>query len=79
MVSCQIMVVRGKASNSEAWGEFDFLALPSPGDRIMIEKDGAENYATVLSVHHYPVPSGEQQTPIAEVVAKWTGAGHKIR
>lgn len=79
MVSCQIVVVRGKASSSEAWGEFDLLALPSPGDRIMIERDGAENYATVLSVHHYPVLSGEGLTPSAEVVAKWTGAGHKIR
>lgn len=79
MVSCQLIVVRGKGGESEDWGAFDFLALPSHGDRIMVEKDAKENFATVLSVHHYPSAAGGSAEPTAEVVAKWTGAGHKIR
>lgn len=79
MICCQIIMVRGKGGNSEKWGEYDFLALPSPGDRIMVERIGEENYATVLSVHHYPTLSKDGRAPTADVVAKWTGSGHKIR
>ena len=79
MVRCNVSVVRAKGGESEDWGRFDFLSLPSPGDRVMIERDGAENYATVISVHHCPRPVGQDMDPTAEVVAKWTGSGHKIR
>jgi len=79
MVCCNVSVVRGMGADSEDWGAFDFLSLPSPGDRLMIERDGAENYATVLSVHHSPSPISLGLEPTAEVVAKWTGSGHKLR
>lgn len=79
MICCNVSVLRAKGGESEDWGAFDFLSLPSPGDRIMIQREGAENYATVLSVHHCPSPAGQGEMPTAEVVAKWTGSGHKIR
>ena len=79
MIKGTISIVRGRASTSEDWGEFEFLALPSPADRIMVERDGTEQYATVLSVHHRPVPRGGKGKPAVEIVAKWTGSGHKMR
>ncbi|ANY20802.1 hypothetical protein A6F68_02302 [Tsuneonella dongtanensis] len=72
-------MVRGTGAVSEDWGEFDFVALPSPADRLQVIRDGTENYATVLSVHHQPSPVGSGHPPIAEVVAKWTGSGAKLR
>lgn len=77
MIASRVIVVRG--SVSEDWGEFEFLTMPSPADRIMIARDGAENYATVVSVHHYPCPLGSGDQPTAEIVAKWTGSGGKLR
>jgi hypothetical protein len=79
MICGKISVVRGKSSVSEDWGEFEFLALPSPGDRIMVNREGAENYATVLAVHHCPRSPGSKEEPSVEVVAKWTGSGQKFR
>lgn len=79
MVCCNVIMVRGKGGESEDWGAFNFLAMPSPGDRIMIERGGMQNYATVLSVHHCPSPAGHETPPTADVVARWTGSGHKIR
>lgn len=79
MISCKVTVLHGKGGKSEDWGAFDFLGLPSPGDRLMLEKGADETYATVLSVHHQPTPSGEDGQPSAEVVAKWTGAAAKLR
>lgn len=79
MIGAKVIVVRGSASVSEDWGEFQFLTMPSPADRIMVVRDGAENYATVISVHHYPAPTGSSETPRAEIVAKWTGSGAKLR
>ena len=79
MIRGKIVVVRGSAAVSEDWGEFEFLSMPSPADRIMVVRDGTENYATVLSVHHYPAPVGGDAQPQAEIVAKWTGSGAKLR
>jgi hypothetical protein len=45
----------------------------------MVKKEGAENYATVLAVHHYPCISGSGDKPSAEIVAQWTGSGPRIR
>jgi len=79
MIFSKIVMVRGKKSVSEDWGEFEFLGFPSPGDRIMVKKDGTENYATVLAVHHYPCIFGSGDKPRAEVVAQWTGSGPRMR
>ena len=79
MVGGKLIVVRGRAGTSEEWGDFDFLAIPSLGDRIMVSREGVENYVTVLSVHHYPVTQGSGDTPTAEIVAKWTGSAPKLR
>lgn len=79
MVVGKLIMVRGKPSNSEEWGEFDFLSLPSSGDRIVMSREGAENYATVLAVHHYPTVRGDCDTPSAEIVATWTGSAPKMR
>ena len=75
MVSAELLVERGSyGAKSEEWGIFGFLGLPSPGDRIAVEHEGATHYLTVLCVHHRPtrVASGEGE-PSAHVVAKWTG------
>ncbi|MBX3561807.1 MAG: hypothetical protein KF780_08335 [Sphingomonas sp.] len=73
MARLKLLVERGALRDqSEDWGELDFLALPSPADRISVERDGQINYLTVLCVHHQPVAPGG--TPGAIVVAKWTGA-----
>lgn len=79
MISGKVTLVRGKAATSEDWGSHDFLALPSPGDRLMVERDGDEHYGTVIAVHHTPRPSGRDAHPTVEIVAKWTGSGPKLR
>lgn len=79
MIRGRLIVVRGIGDNSEDWGEYEFLTPPSPADRVMVTRDDAENYATVLSVHHYPRPVGGDDEPRIEVVAKWTGSGARLR
>ena len=79
MIKASITVLRGSKSVAEEWGEFEFLSLPSSADRIMVKRDGTENYATVISVHHYPCPVGGADEPTADVLAKWTGSGAKLR
>lgn len=79
MSTARIIMLRGSSSEEEDWGEWEFLSLPSAGDRIMVRRDGAENYATVLSTHHNPCAAGSGEKPSAEVVAKWTGSAPKLR
>jgi hypothetical protein len=80
MVVAKLIVERGSSpQGSEDWGEHEFLGLPSPADRIMVMYQGAENYLTVLCVHHQPQPRGSGIQPLAEVVAKWTGSLPKLR
>lgn len=75
MVMARLLVERGALRDqSEDWGEFDFLALPSPADRVKVEREGATHYLTVICVHHDPVPAREVGAA-AQVVAKWTGSG----
>ena len=79
-VSGKLLVERGSYdAPSQDWGDFEFLGLPSPGDRIAALYDGSTHYLTVLCVHHRPVAvasarkADDQDSPKAEIVAKWTG------
>lgn len=75
MIEARLAVEKGSLRDqSEHWGEYRFLSLPSPGDRVMVERDGTMQYLTVICVHHAPVPLTETAPPGAQVVAKWTGA-----
>ena len=74
MVSARLMVERGTLRDqSEEWGEFDFMALPSPGDRLTVPREGETHYLTVICVHHQIVPA-RTGGGWAFVVAKWTGS-----
>ncbi len=75
MVSAELLVERGSYTDkSENWGNFGFLGLPSPGDRIAVAREGATHYLTVLCVHHRPTNLADGAgEPSAHVVAKWTG------
>jgi hypothetical protein len=76
MATARLLVERGSLRDqSEDWGEHDFLALPSPGDRIAAPRGNEVHYLTVLCVHHQAVPTGGAARPGAQVVAKWTGSG----
>lgn len=82
MIGARLLVEKGSyRDQSQDWGTFSFLALPSPGDRIAISHDGAIQYLTVLCAHHRPValalgagPDSSRAAPAADVVAKWTGS-----
>lgn len=79
MVEVRLLVERGSIRDaSQDWGVYAFLALPSPGDRIMVRREAEAHYLTVLCAHHRPVPvggtAGDKETPAADVVAKWTGS-----
>ncbi|MGV6876628.1 hypothetical protein ACUSIJ_28665 [Pseudochelatococcus sp. B33] len=78
MFSARLLVERGSGrSPSQDWGEYAFVAAPSPGDRIAAQHDGTTHYLTVINVHHKPVAipaSSSPAAPSAEVVAKWTGS-----
>jgi hypothetical protein len=74
MATARLLVERGTLRDqTEDWGDYDFLALPSPADRVTVERGNAVNFLTVLCVHHAPAPSGSGAQPGAQVVAKWTG------
>lgn len=74
MVRAQLLVERGTLRDrSEDWGELDFLALPSPGDRVTAERDGKTQFLTVICIHHQPAAAGGGE-PRAAVVARWTGS-----
>lgn len=81
MIAARLLVDRGSAPDgSEDWGAYEFLALPSPADRIMVIRDGEENFLTVLCVHHNPtLQGGGGARPTADVVTKWTGKHPKLR
>lgn len=80
MIAARLLVDRGAAPDgSEDWGAYDFLALPSPADRIMVRHDGEDNFLTVLCVHHNPSLQGSGGNPTADVVTKWTGKRPKLR
>ena len=79
MVVARLVVERGSTGPSEDWGPYDFLALPSPADRVMVNREGTDNYLTVLCAHHQPSMHGDTTGPTAEVVAKWTGSAPKLR
>lgn len=79
--TARLMVERGSVRDqSQDWGNYAFIALPSPGDRIAAEYDGAMHYLTVICVHHRPVVVRDDEehkasvSPSAEVVAKWTSS-----
>lgn len=79
-VSGKLLVERGSIdAPSQDWGDYDFIAIPSPGDRIAAQYEGSVHYLTVLSVHHRPVAKMNERkdrefaVPEADIVAKWTG------
>ncbi|MBN9466309.1 hypothetical protein [Brevundimonas sp.] len=76
MVSARLLVERGAMKEpSQDWGIYEFLALPSPADRIAVEYEGKVQYLTVFCVHHQPVRTGSDgAAPKGDVVAKWTGS-----
>ena len=75
MVSARLLVERGTLRDqSQDWGEHHFLALPSPGDRVAVTREGEVHYLTVICVHHQIVPAGAGGEAWAFVVAKWTGS-----
>ncbi len=79
-VSAKLLVERGSIdAPSQDWGLYDFMDLPSTGDRIAALYDGSLHYLTVLCVHHRPIAQANDDrgrglgSPKADVVAKWTG------
>lgn len=79
-VCCKLLVERGNYdAPSQDWGNYEFMALPSPGDRIAAHYEGQLHYLTVLCAHHKPIAmsdsdrSREFGSPKADIVAKWTG------
>lgn len=80
MVVANLLVERGSLRDkSQDWGLYEFLSLPSPGDRIAAHHGDTTHYLTVICVHHKPSPVGrvveeKRTSPSADVVAKWTSA-----
>lgn len=81
MITAKLLVERGSIHDaSQDWGDYTFLALPSPGDRIAAHYNDNVHYMTVICVHHKPTPAtrgGEEEStvmPAAHVVAKWTSS-----
>lgn len=81
MFAAKLLVERGSIHNqSQDWGQYAFVSLPSPGDRIAAHYDNNIHYLTVICVHHRPVPLSETgelnngNPPAASVVAKWTSS-----
>lgn len=83
-VRCKLLVERGNYdAPSQDWGDYEFIDLPSPGDRIAAQYEDELHYLTVLCAHHRPIAmacgdrSRELGNPHADIVAKWTGKKEK--
>lgn len=79
MFTAKLLVERGSLRDqSQDWGEYEFVSLPSPGDRVAANYDGGMHYLTVICVHHKPIrlsdEAGSGRKASAEVVAKWTSS-----
>jgi hypothetical protein len=76
MIEARLLVERGTLRDqSEDWGAYNFLGLPSPADRVAVHRGNETHYLTVICVHHAPVAARDGgMGPTAQVVAKWTGA-----
>lgn len=81
MLTARLLVERGPIrSQSQDWGVYGFVSLPSPGDRIAAQYEDTTHYLTVICVHHKPAFLGNngeargEVTPAADVVAKWTSS-----
>lgn len=81
MFTAKLLVERGSIHDkSQDWGNYGFVSLPSPGDRIAAYYNENTHYMTVICVHHRPVPLHAEDKleladlPTAEVVAKWTSS-----
>lgn len=79
MFIATLLVERGSIHDrSQNWGDYAFVSLPSPGDRIAADYNGNTHHMTVICVHHRPVRISADEDladgPRAEVVAKWTSS-----
>lgn len=81
MPTARLLVERGSIRDqSQDWGNYEFVSIPSPGDRIAAHYENTRHYLTVICVHHSPVRDGatgsgtDIASASADVVAKWTSA-----
>lgn len=81
MFTAKLTVERGSIyDKTQDWGEYGFVSLPSPGDRIAAYYNESTHYMTVICVHHRPVQlhvegkPDHDRSPTADVVAKWTSS-----
>lgn len=77
------LVVNGapEPGDNKLWGEFTFVALPRPGERIEVAHDGFMERLLIESVQHRPAPHPlpKNQTILrkeaqAFVFARWQSA-----
>lgn len=55
MKIAELLVDTGRGGEEpEEWGSYGFVDLPSAGDRLTVERDGARDLV-VSWVHHHPV------------------------
>jgi hypothetical protein len=66
------------AEDNKFWGQFSFVALPRPGERIEVAHDGFMERLLIESVQHRPMPHPlpENQSQLrteaqAFVYARW--------
>jgi hypothetical protein len=66
------------AADNRLWGQFSFVALPRPGERIEVAHDGFMERLRIESVQHRPAPhpppeNGTQRElgATALVFARW--------
>lgn len=79
MFIAKLLVERGSIHDrSQDWGDYAFVSLPSPGDRIAADYNDNMHHMTVICVHHRPVrinaDAGQPDEAAAEVVARWTSS-----
>lgn len=83
MIVAQLIVDGAPDPEDNApWGEFAFVALPRPGERIEVPHDGFIERLRIESVQHRPVPHPlpDNQTLLrneaqAVIFARWVKAG----
>lgn len=79
MFIARLLVERGSIHDkSQDWGNYAFVSLPSPGDRIAAYYNDNTHHMTVICVHHRPVRTdaegSQTEGPAADVVTKWTSS-----
>jgi hypothetical protein len=74
VIKAQLWVQESGGKQVTHWGDYEFVAVPSPSQAIFIEHRGEEWFLTVSHITHLPVRAGVSLEPWIRVQANTLGS-----